>query len=175
MRSVFYDLPAGDRGVLLTLQAMRAMAGAASQDGHIRARAKQLKQQARGGLGGVPFPAVLRSWLARHWRFVEDPDGVEQVTAPELLLERIRSAGWAEGDCDDVATLGAALALAGGHRVRFRVVGWGRHYSHVFAEVEPRPGCRCEWVELDVTREAQGITPDYLAAHPPDRSAEFYL
>lgn len=95
---------------------------------------------------------LLRGWLARHLRFLNDPPSVELVRSPEYLLDRIGRDGVAQGDCDDMAVLGAALAMAAGMRARFVAVGFRGPrgpLSHVFTEVLANTG----WKELDVSKE----------------------
>jgi transglutaminase-like putative cysteine protease len=63
----------------------------------------------------------------------------------------IAAQGYARGDCDDVAILGAALGKAAGFPARFVLLGFGgpmAPYQHVFTEIGTRQG----WMNLDVTR-----------------------
>lgn len=85
-------------------------------------------------------------------RFVADPVRDELLHDPVLLLERIGRDGFATGDCDDVATLGATLGESVGLPARFIVLGFddpGAPFGHVYAEI--LAGTR--WVELDTTRQ----------------------
>jgi len=104
---------------------------------------------------------ALRSWLDNAFRFKPDPPGVELVRHPREMLQELARRGYAEGDCDDAAALAAAVALACGLRVRWKVLAFqrGAPYAHVYAEVSPREGGK--WCELDVTRPAAlpGLTP----------------
>lgn len=101
---------------------------------------------------------ALRDWLASRVSFMPDPYGVELLRTPEYMLEQIRREGVVRGDCDDVATLAAALGLAGGFPARFVLYAFGHAlpFSHVFCELHTL--CR-GWLELDVTRPAQ-LPPD---------------
>ncbi len=72
--------------------------------------------------GTLPLYGVY-SFLRRFVVFKSDPIGTDQVTAPDTLLTRIANDGKAEGDCDDVATLGASLIYAMGHTPVFLVMG----------------------------------------------------
>jgi transglutaminase-like putative cysteine protease len=108
---------------------------------------------------------MLRSWLADHVRFLDDPVGVSLVGGGiaevddylrDPITEQVRqlqATGEVRGDCDDVAMLGATLARAAGFSaVRFRVVSFDpsspHPYSHVFTEVLTSRG----WLDFDVTR-----------------------
>jgi transglutaminase-like putative cysteine protease len=89
--------------------------------------------------------------LARVWRFVRDPSGIELITAPKRLLDEFRATGYISGDCDDAAILGSALAKAIGLPARFVVFGFlttTAPFSHVYNEVWTGKF----WMEYDVTR-----------------------
>jgi transglutaminase-like putative cysteine protease len=70
------------------------------------------------------------------------------------MLSQVDAMGWAQGDCDDIATLAGALTLAQGHPSRYIIVDLdGTGYSHVWAEALDVTG----WVELDTSRDLQGV------------------
>lgn len=97
---------------------------------------------------------ALRRWLVGHWRFLRDPSGVELLHRPERLLDQILQTGYATGDCDDVAILGAALGKVVGFPARFVVLGFfgtDGPFSHVYTELWVTQS----WQELDITRTAQ--------------------
>lgn len=142
----------GDQGVDDTLRVMGSMA--------------------REAAGTAPFDSrlwwnltddekahALRAWIARHVRYQDDPPGRELVRHPLQMLASIATAGYAVGDCDDVATLAATLALLMGLEVRFVVVRFrgAETFGHVYAEVKGRAG-DSGWVDIDTTR------PDALPA-----------
>ena len=97
---------------------------------------------------------MIRRWLAAHWRFVSDPVTAELLQDPRTTLRTILEPGGpgeASGDCDDAALLGAALGMAVGLPVRWRVLGFagnGGTYGHVMGYLWT--GGR--WLDLDVTR-----------------------
>lgn len=146
-------IPGNLRGILRTLEIM----GELAREG---ASAPIVRETAELVMGGAVYPGdALRSWLARRWIVVPDPFNVELVSSPALQLER-----WARrpelglrGDCDDLATLAAALALACGLGARYRaiVTGMGPLPDHVFTELEEPGGT---WIELDIMRPADGAT-----------------
>lgn len=109
----------------------------------------------------------LRDWLAQNWVFQPDPVGMELLRTPDFLLTEMGHGEPGRGDCDDVATLAAALGMAAGIPARFVLVsfGPGLPFTHVYCEL--LTACN-GWVELDVTRPAQvpeGITVDRIEAH----------
>lgn len=157
-------IPPGDAGVRQTLEHMRRLARRDSRDPSVVDTARTVA----GGARGLRGAALLRSWLAAHVRYADDPPGVELVQAPRVQLARIRATGRTAGDCDDVAVLAAALGMALGYRARYVVVSFGPWpYEHVWTELRA-PGAG--WLELDTTRPA-GV-PAGAWIH---RQAEFAL
>jgi transglutaminase-like putative cysteine protease len=101
---------------------------------------------------------ALRDWIASHVRFLRDPAGAELVQTPEYLLTELSKFGTVQGDCDDVATLAAALAMSIGLRARFQLVGFDGPtgpYGHIWTEVQGSQGG--PWWEIDTTRPDQGF------------------
>lgn len=100
--------------------------------------------------------SAIRSWLAQHVQFINDPLDVQLLTDPSYMLEHIARAGRVLGNCADAAMLGAALCEAIRIPVRFAAVAFrskNAPYSHVIALALPRqPHGRRALVELDVTR-----------------------
>jgi transglutaminase-like putative cysteine protease len=146
-------IPPGDLGIIATLLAMRATARAALAYPITMTTARQI-----GGATPTTRAQFLRSWLAQHTQFQPDPDDVELVRTPVEQLARIAKDGVAKGDCDDVATLGAALALALGLKPRFIVLDFGDGYQHVYTDVLGGA------VDFDVTRRANPPTPTRASA-----------
>lgn len=113
---------------------------------------------------------TLRQYLAASWQFVTDDllasgydvrdpeDDVEVLHTPHELAQQLLSDGFARGDCDDAAIIGAALGRALGFPVRLVALGFAGEFgplTHVYAEVWT--GRR--WVDLDVTKPSQGVLP----------------
>lgn len=87
--------------------------------------------------------AAIYHWVASHIRYTRDPRTIEQVKEPHVTLAT------GQGDCDDMATLIAALVLSVGGHVRFVAgsFGKGRPLTHVWAEAYA-PANKA-WVILD--------------------------
>jgi hypothetical protein len=155
-------IPGNERGVMRTLELMRELA---NQPGEVvELEAARLWELARGD--GNAFPGVLRRYLEEHTRYEDDPYNVELLREPAYALHVIQEDGVLWGDCDDVAVLGAALALAVGLPSRFKVLAWAGPLSHVYAEVRA-PGPPPVWQELDVQRPPGGLTePRRSIAYP---------
>jgi hypothetical protein len=104
------------------------------------------KLQPKDYLGEI---LAVRYFVAERVRYSNDALGVEQVQDPQRMAEEIIKHGNAVGDCDDIATLIAALCRQLGRECEFVVVGFGApgSYSHVFARVkEPKSG---RWIVCD--------------------------
>lgn len=92
-------------------------------------------------------------WVRDNIRFVRDIEGIETLATPQRTL----SLG--QGDCDDQATLVAAILTALGFTTRFVAVGFGPgQFSHVFAEVQ----LNGRWIPLETT--VDGV---YIGWYPP--------
>lgn len=152
-----YVIPWGNWGVRKTLRRMRKLV----RD----AQASPLLIETAGSIVSTHGPANkahrIRDYLAATVQFVPDPVGIELIRSPVYMLRQIESKGTARGDCDDVATLGAALGKAVGMPARFVVQSFaaGQPYGHVFTELATPAG----WVELDTTAPAQ--IPAGLTVH----------
>lgn len=129
---------------MVTLRAMAKLSKRGARTREIRTRALDL---APGGA------AAIRQWLIRRFRFVRDPEGVELLKSPSVMLQEWEHEGEASGDCDDAAILAAALAIAMGCKVRWVVLGFHRAgpFGHVYAEAWDGR----KWQDFDVTRPAQ--------------------
>lgn len=82
--------------------------------------------------------------MRAFWRLERDPAGAEYVRSPDLELHTLVEQGHLVGDCDDAATLAAALLAALSWPVELvavRIRG-DVEYSHVFA----RPAA---WRDID--------------------------
>lgn len=118
-----------------TLHAMAFLAKHAAGMASVQTIARAIVDDAR--VKGIPPARELFDFLKHRVHFKRDPAGVEQVRHPEDLLRYMAdNGGEVEGDCDDRATLAAALLLAMGHppaMVAFAVIareGAGR-WEHV--------------------------------------------
>lgn len=146
-------LPNGDDGTRLTLVRMRDAVLDAVTHPLVRWYAGDCARKARpGDIAGQI--AAIRQFLTHHVQFVPDPLTVEWLTPPAALLQTITDRFYTMADCDDVATLGAALGGAIGIPSRFQVLGFVHPdgpMGHVYTELFDG----AQWVELDITRQAQ--------------------
>ena len=131
VRASLYGLPDGDLGTRATLTTMQRLAEAGARDPDVRATAIEIITAA-GARGHDPAlqAGALHEFVRDRVLFVGDVAGVETVQSPRVTL-RVMA-----GDCDDRATLLAAMLRAIGIRSRFRVIAADprrrRSFSHVF-------------------------------------------
>lgn len=125
-------LPDGIAGTRETLKIMRDLVRASVRNPAQVARFKALSIYQAAGIPGRQYrreAAALQRWVNGNIRYLRDPAGMELVQAPERTLDI------GAGDCDDQATLLAALLTATGHKARFVAVGMkGKPISHVLVE-----------------------------------------
>lgn len=151
------EIPEGDAGHAVTVATMRELAYLPS------ARVDQLARSLLDSVGAteqLDLAYAIRHFLTVAVVFQHDPAGVETLLTPELMLEEVQVRGATHGDCDDIATLAAALALACGLSVRFVTSSSsaGAPWEHVHAEIQAGGF----WIECDTSREAQGIALNYV-------------
>lgn len=143
---------AGDITPSQTIAVMARYARAGAAHPLVRKTAAAIVQNADPHDSVAQVDAIAR-WVGDHLQFLRDPEGQERVEAPWTMLADIASAWFTQGDCDDMATLVAALALAVGLSVMFVTVGLDTPdapFSHVYATLRGpgMPG----WLDVDPAR-----------------------
>jgi transglutaminase-like putative cysteine protease len=158
MRVLTYRIPWGNAGARATVRRMRQLVRDAEADPWTVHAAYRIVEDTRDPEG---MHRLIRAFLAGYVEHYPDPVGHELIRAPRTMLQRIQSQGWAEGDCDDVATLGAALGKALGLPARFVLLSFSPRgpFSHVYTEL----GTGCCWRELDTSAPAH--LPEGLTIH----------
>ena len=126
--STLQALPAGRRGTLATLVVMARVAREAKVDPMIRRLAVDIVS-AWPEKDTLAEAEALQCWVRDNIRYTGDVDGIETVQTPAVTLDS------AAGDCDDKATLLAALLATIGHRPELVAVGPNnQEFSHVLVE-----------------------------------------
>ena len=130
-------LPSGDAGIVSTLWIMKALVDDAVESGGPTARLGTMLAATSGRVPDNQLQAIY-NWLSRHITFKRDPNGLENVRHPDQLVTEIEEYGNTSGDCDDVATLGAALIRQCGLRPALIVVSVkpSGAYHHVTAAAQ---------------------------------------
>lgn len=159
IRGTLHGIPDGIPGATATLRFMRQLVKDA-----IRDPAQGLRGAALNIIGSDGFVQQVRdvqSWVQDNVRYVLDPTdsdgGVELVQTPQVTLQLLA------GDCDDQATLVAALLSVTGHPCRFIAVGFnGQPLSHVMCQTKIGNGwCGVETIKA----EALGFMPPGITSH----------
>lgn len=143
-----FEIPSGHAGIERTIDHMRVVAKRSAGAPIVEETAERIV----GAATGREAAERIRHYLAARMVFEFDPPGVELIQTPELLVSEIACRGYALGDCDDVAVLGASLGLAAGLRPEYVLIGFtdSGPFEHVYTQLATSSG----WVELDTTRPA---------------------
>lgn len=161
------SIPDSDQGTAITLDAMRRLARERAKTSVASNMALAIECNARRTRGVING---LSGFLSRAVTFQLDPEGVEYVRDPLVMLGEYKATGRTHGDCDDVACLAATIALALGLHVRLVVLkfaGPQSPYLHVYTEVA-EPVQPATFTALDTTAPAQtfAASPTYRAVMP---------
>lgn len=138
----------GERGTAQTIHLMRRLIDQALNDSQfIRFAIDLVRNVPAYDEYGEVFS--LFTWVQGHIRYTKDPVTKEKLYPPMELL-KIRA-----GDCDDIAMLLGALAIALGYPARLVTVAanpdYPQEFSHVYTEVEVPAGSG-RWVAVDAAR-----------------------
>jgi len=138
----FHTIPDGAGGTRATLRLMSQVVKQARADPVIRDTAADLVLGCSPGdyRGEVE---CLFEFVRDNIRYLQDTNGLERLEYPTILLKT------KQGDCDDKATLLAALLESIGHPARFVAVGYQQpgEFEHVY--VETRIGSN--WIAAETT------------------------
>lgn len=107
----------------------------------------------------VGVARAIRSYVAAHIRFCPDPDGIENITPPREHMKLLKLHRVLLGDCDDAATLSAAMGKSLGIPAEFRIFAFYKPdnpYQHVVTYLHPRGG---SVIDMDTTAPAQKLPP----------------
>lgn len=145
------EIREGFPGIVDTLKIMSRFA----RDGKVSMPVRQTALRLTRDCAQKDFACEVRqlhAFVRDSIRYVMDVDGVETVQTPQKTLEL------GAGDCDDKATLLAALLGSIGHPTRFVAIGFEPQiFSHVY--LETRIGAR--WIPLETTEPVDvGWSPD---------------
>lgn len=123
MTGIFREVPYGNR-LHKTLELGQAIADKWGKTALFLRMAREIKTRA-GATTKKDEARAVREWVQTHVRYFADPHGAEVVGEPFFVMQN-------GGDCDDLATLAAALLIALGHNARLAAVRWeGRtQYTH---------------------------------------------
>jgi transglutaminase-like putative cysteine protease len=152
-RQTLQAIPSGIAGIETTLAAMRRFVEEYKTYPEVRELALSLTR----GLPQKDFHGEARAlfnFVKNSIRYVKDINGVETVQTPLKTLE------YGQGDCDDKATVLAALLESLGHETRLYAVGFApQNISHVLLECN----INGEWIALETTEPVEfGWRPQFV-------------
>lgn len=164
-KATLHGIPDGIPGAVATLRAMRDMARASLRD-----PAQGIRDACLSIITSDRWIQQIRDiqqWVQSNIMYVRDPiddnGGVELVQTPQVTLQK------RVGDCDDQATLVAALLSVIGHPCRFIAVGFnGQPLSHVLCQtkVEYTGQDGRDWCAVETIKpEALGFMPPGVTSH----------
>jgi transglutaminase-like putative cysteine protease len=150
-RAALSGIPEGKAGSIATMRAMRQLVRDAIRDPQ-----QQIREAALTILRGVNSfsdqARAIQQWVQQNIEYRRDPPDLELVQTPQVTLQ-LRA-----GDCDDHATLTAALLQSTGHPTQFIAVGLdGGPWSHVLTQTL----IGTKWVAVET------IQPRALGWMPP--------
>jgi hypothetical protein len=145
-----------------TVRVMREVAHARSSHPLVRGLALKILQFY--GIKSHDFVNEARAigdYVRSKVRYVRDCKSVEQLHDPITMIDQIQQ-GSAQGDCDDMSLLIAAMLLSIGHQPFFRVIEYRRgsgSFNHIYVvDYDKRgPGRKRERVVLDAIVKHQPI------------------
>jgi len=156
-------LPSGPAGTVATLKIMKRLAREAVRSPNQLTRNKALEVFQAAGLRPRDWFGQIRAlqvWVQNRIRYVQDPVDVELVQTPEVTLKL------GTGDCDDQATLLAAMLESTGHLAKFVAIGVkGGPFSHVLVETKTGRG----WAAVET------ILKKPFGWYPPDATSRYEL
>jgi hypothetical protein len=82
---------------------------------------------------------AIGDFVKQNIRYIKDPDGIEMLRCPMMMINEIRTKGASLGDCDDMALLVCTLLLSIGIRPQLKVVKYSeqsKSFNHIYVIVE---------------------------------------
>lgn len=146
-------LSSGKAGVKQTLVYMRNWVREYRVSAEVRQRAINILRHVPSK-NWMAEAEAIRKWVASNIRYTRDIAGVETLQTPIITLN-VRA-----GDCDDQATLVAAMLESVGFETRLVAIGSVEgEYDHVYVEASvPGRG----WLSVETTEPVQiGWQPKY--------------
>jgi transglutaminase-like putative cysteine protease len=139
-------IPPGRRGTRATLRIMARLARQAQLVPIVRETALKIVPTGNDPLAGA---ARIKEFVRVKIRHIDE--SIEMIHEPAWMLKEIAAGRPVSGDCDDEATLFAALVFSIGIPVRFVAVrrADARDFEHVFAEVLIDAGNGGQWIMQD--------------------------
>lgn len=164
------NLAEGKYGNYQTVDYMARLARKKAEDKIVRQTAIMILNEARTQSHNHLDEAVaIGEWVKRNIQYMKDPDGIELLQDPLLLIQKAHE-GVARGDCDDMALLTATLLISAGIKPYFKIIRHKEkkgHFNHIYVVVnegnykQPR-----KWFTLDciIKDKPMGYEMKYASA-----------
>ena len=155
------NIPSNRKGNILTAKFMAEVARKRAGHPAIQRLARDILLQYKVPSQHYASEALaIGDFVKKNVRYVRDPNGIEQLTDPVLMIEELGRMA-SQGDCDDMALLIATLLLSVGHQPYFRMVRYGRDsgpFDHIYVVVHERnPGAAGTRLVLDAIMKDKAI------------------
>lgn len=125
----------GSAGNYDTVELMRGVARERSRHPLVRELALHIVRMAGvHSQNYIDEALAIGRYVHKKVRYVRDIKGVETLHDPLTLIDQLRR-GEAQGDCDDMSLLIAALLLSIGHSPKFRIVKYSPNsqgFAHIY-------------------------------------------
>jgi len=164
--SQLLTIRSGDGGVTDTLRLMAQLARQFKTDPLVRQTGMRIVQPCPGK-DDLCEVSAIQNWVRSNIRYTSDVLDVETLHTPLYTLQE------RAGDCDDQATLTAALLMTVGIPAAYCAVGVnGGSYSHVMAFAGVRNQGR--WVSVETTLDRDPFTGEPIGPgwFPPDATCQ---
>jgi hypothetical protein len=164
------DLPRNpERASMMSLEWIHRLIRQGVTDPVVAQTADQIMQQA-GVRPGDKTRAIhaIHHWVQAHVIYEFDPDNVEMLTQPSVMIEQIRRDGRTSEDCDGMIILESSLLGALGIKTQSIILKADkrdpRQWSHILMQAHDGRG----WIALDpIMNGAGGRQKQPVGWHPP--------
>jgi len=147
----------GDAGAEQSIDDMRGIVDKALKSPQVYVLARQIVQHVPAYDEDGELRA-LYDWVLRNIRFVKGVIGKQSLQTVDATL------AMQTGQCTDLSTLMAALAMSIGYPVHFMAAATDPAAPDQFSHIYPEAQLRGEWIPMDAAREnaAFGVPPSRL-------------
>ena len=144
----FLGIKAGPEGIAQTLAHMRDLVLESDKHREVKLTAANIIKDVLPQDHKAQVEAIV-SWVRKRIKYVRDIQGVEEVSAPHVLIAQVVKSGVGYGDCDDFSVLLSALLRAVGFRTRLEALAVNQDmYNHARLAVYLND----EWISIEGTR-----------------------
>jgi len=145
-----FDQLHGESGIRQTLYAIKKLVIESDKHRIVKETAKNIITECSPD-DQFCIVSAIANWINRKVKYVKDINGVEEITAPYIILEQLKTGNNEySSDCDDIAALACALLRAVGFKTRIEAIAHkSDFYNHARCSVFIR---KKGWLALEITR-----------------------